>query len=55
MAWTEGTGWARGGSLAWQLYDSNENPIGEKQTAGGVPARSFGAVIAMPGGFIIIY
>ena len=22
MAWTEGTGWMRGGSLAWQLYDA---------------------------------
>ena len=55
MAWTEGTGWARGGLLAWQLYDANGKPIGEKQTAGGVPAWSFGAVIAKSGRFMIIY
>jgi hypothetical protein len=55
MAWTEGTGWARGGSLAWQLYDANGKPIGEKCIAAGVPAWSFGAVVSKPGGFVLIY
>jgi hypothetical protein len=55
MVWTDGTGWARGGSLAWQLYDSDGKPMGEKQTAAGVPAWSFGAVVPRPGGFLIIY
>lgn len=55
MVWTEGTGWARGGSLAWQLYDSNGKPVGEKQTTAGVPTWSFGAVVAKPGGFVVIY
>jgi hypothetical protein len=55
MIWTEGTGWARGGSLAWQLYDANGKPVGQKGTATGVPTWSFGAVVAKPRGFVIIY
>ncbi len=55
MAWTEGTGWARGGSLAWRFYDASGKLIGGKGTAVGVPGWSFGAVVAKPGGFIIIY
>ena len=56
MVWTEGTGWARGGSLAWQLYDSSGKVIGDKGRAVGVPVWSFGAVAAKrTGGFIILY
>ena len=55
MAWTEGTGWARGGSLAWQLYDAGGKPLGEKHTAPGLPAWTFGAVVAKPAGFIVFY
>ncbi len=55
LAWTAGTGWARGGSLAWQLYDAAGKPIGERHNAPGVPAWSFGAVVAKPGGFLVLY
>jgi hypothetical protein len=55
MVWTEGTGWARGGSLAWQLYDAAGQPAGQKGTAAGVPTWSFGAVVARPGGFVVLY
>ena len=55
MAWTEGTGWQRGGSLAWQLFDVSGKPIGEMHTQTGVPAWSFGAVVAKPDGFIVLY
>lgn len=55
LAWTEGTGWARGGSLAWQFYDASGKPIGQKGTATGVPTWSFGAVVAQPHGFLVIY
>jgi hypothetical protein len=55
MVWTEGTGWARGGSLVWQLYDATGKPAGQKSIATGVPAWSFGAVVASPGGFVILY
>ena len=55
MVWTEGTGWARGGSLAWQLYDSNGKVIGEKGAVASVPAWSFGAVVTKAGGFVVLY
>lgn len=56
MAWTEGTGWQRGGSLAWQIFDAQGKPLGEKGTAPGVPTWSFGAVAARAaGGFTIFY
>jgi hypothetical protein len=55
MAWTEGTGWNRGGSLAWQLYDAAGKPLANKCTAPNVPTWSFGAVVAKPGGFIVLY
>lgn len=56
LVWTEGTGWKRGGSLAWQLYDSQGKPMGEKGEMAGIPVWSFAAVVAeKDGGFTIIY
>jgi hypothetical protein len=56
LVWTEGTGWKKGGSLAWQLYDSQEKPAGEKGAEQGIPVWSFAAVIAeKDGSFTIIY
>lgn len=56
LVWTEGTGWKKGGSLAWQIYDSQGKPIGEKGEAPGVPVWSFAAVIAeQDGSFTVIY
>ncbi len=56
LLWTEGTGWQRGGSLAWQLFDRNGIPIGAKGSAPGSPTWSFGTVAARPdGSFIVFY
>jgi hypothetical protein len=55
MAWTEGTSFTRGGSLEWQLYDANGKAVGEKASTAGLPAFSFGAVVAKADGFSIIY
>jgi hypothetical protein len=56
LAWTEGTGWKKGGSLAWQLYDRAGRPVGEKQEAAGIPTWSFAApVAAADGSFSILY
>jgi hypothetical protein len=56
LAWTEGTGWERGGSLAWQIFDAQGKAIGEKGSAPGVPVWSFGAVAARAdGGFSVFY
>lgn len=55
MAWTEGTGWQRGGSLAWQLFAPDGKPLGEVHNQPGVPTWSFAAVAAVPDGFVILY
>jgi hypothetical protein len=56
LAWTEGTGWQRGGSVAWQMFDSNGNPLAEKGRAPGVPVWGLAAAIAKPdGSFVIFY
>lgn len=56
VAWTEGMGWKKGGSLAWQVYDSSLEPTGETGHADGVPAFSLIAAFARPdGGFTIVY
>lgn len=56
LAWTEGTGWGKGGAVAWQLYDESGNPTSEKGRAEGVPIWSLSAAVAKPdGNFVIIY
>lgn len=56
LVWTEGTGWQRGGSLAWQLFDANGKPTNEKGRADGVPIWSFASVVSRrDGSFVIIY
>lgn len=57
LAWTEGTSWARGGKLRWQVYDADGAPIptasGERD---GVPAWSFPAAFTRPdGNFELLY
>ena len=55
LVWTEGTGWQKGGSLAYQLFDSRGNPISEQRRPAGIPAWSFAAAGARPdNGFVII-
>ncbi|MFN0121906.1 MAG: hypothetical protein ACKV2V_15535 [Blastocatellia bacterium] len=56
LAWTEGTGWKKGGALAWQLYNANGHPVGDPGAAPDVPVWSFAAVVPEKnGGFTIIY
>lgn len=56
VAWTEGTGWQRGGKVAWQMYGSDGKPHGPKGTADGVPVWSLVTAIAHPDGqFEIIW
>ena len=56
LAWTEGMGWSRGGTLAWQVFDKTGAPIGDPGRAEGVPAWSLVAAIAKRDGtFAIIY
>ncbi len=56
LAWTEGTGWNRGGLLAWQIFDRNDRPAGPVAKATGVPAWSFAAAFADgDGDFVLVY
>jgi len=56
LAWTEETGWNKGGKVAWQIFDSNgkaiENAAGKTD---GVPVWSLAAAFATSDGFVIMY
>ena len=56
LVWTEGTGWQRGGALAWQLFDKAGKPLDERGRQDGVPVWSFGAAYAnADGSFVVVY
>jgi hypothetical protein len=56
LAWTDGTAWARGGSLAWQAFGADGRPTAVNGTQPGIPVWSFPAVLARSdGGFTIFY
>jgi hypothetical protein len=56
LVWTEGMGWQKGGSVAWQVFDKDRKPTGLKGQAPGVPMWSLVAVFGRPdGGFTIHY
>jgi hypothetical protein len=56
LAWTEGMGWNKGGSLAWCVFDKASQPTQVQGTAPGVPVWSLVTAVALPdGSFRIIY
>jgi hypothetical protein len=56
LVWTEGTGWNRGGGLAWQVYDKAGRPTSESgRRAGAVPVWGLPTVIAEPDGRFTIF
>ena len=57
LVWTEGTGWQRGGALAWQVFDASGRPTSESgRLAGGIGVWSLASVVARPdGGFTIVH
>jgi hypothetical protein len=57
LVWTEGTGWERGGALAWQVYDKDGQPTGEAgRRDGAIPVWSLPAVITEADGrFTIVH
>jgi hypothetical protein len=57
LAWTEATGWARGGSLVWRLFDPNGRPTDiQGRVDRGIPVWSLPTVVARPdGGFTVIH
>jgi len=56
LVWTEGTGWQKGGSLAYQLYDAVGRRSGEAKRLPGIPTWSFAAAVALAdNGFSVLY
>ena len=55
LVWSEGTAWQKGGSLAWQLYESDGRSIATGRSE-GVPIWGLSAAFAGPDGtFTIVY
>ena len=56
VVWTEGTGWQRGGALAWQVYDADGQPAADKGfIPHAIPVWGLATVVARTdGGFLII-
>lgn len=55
IAWAEGTGWARGGTVAWKLFDRGGREIAARADAGEVPKWSLAAAAARPDGTFVIF
>lgn len=56
LAWTEGTGWQRGGAVAWQLFDATGKPTDVKgREAGGVPVWGLVAAVAQADGSFVVF
>ena len=57
LAWTEGTGWQKGGALAWRVFDNSGQPQGKAGfLEGAVPVWGLATVVARPDGeFVIIH
>ena len=57
LAWTEGTGWQRGGDLAWQVYDQAGKPTAAHgRIPNAIPVWGLATVVAgKDGSFTIIH
>ena len=56
LAWTEGTGWEKGGALAWQVFDKNGKPTSARgRLEGGIPVWGLPSSVVADGGFTIIH
>jgi hypothetical protein len=54
LTWTEGTGWKKGGSLSWQVFDAANRPISGKSEARMLPAWDFASSVNAAGTFLVI-
>lgn len=54
LVWTEGTGWKKGGSLAWQLFDEAGQPLPRNGTSPSIPAWDFATAVPSNGDFLLI-
>lgn len=54
LCWTEGTGWKKGGSLRWQLFDSDTRPLALAVAGSTVPAWDFATAVAVRDRFVVV-
>ena len=56
LVWTEGTGWAKGGAVLWQVYGADGTPKPEDGRTDGLPTWSLATAFVKPdGAFVIVY
>lgn len=55
IVWSIGTGWQKGGSLAWQVLDASGQPTARRGNQSGVPVWGFSAAHADGENFVILY
>ena len=56
LVWTEGTGWAKGGDVAWQRFDAAGKPVRGKEHVSGLPTWSMAAAVTTRDGrFVVVY
>lgn len=57
LVWAEGTGWQRGGALAWQVFDRSGRPTdGKGRMERGVPTWGLPTVVSRAdGSFLVIH
>lgn len=56
LVWTENTGWAKGGAVVWQVFDSGGRAISEQNRREGLPPWSLATAFAEgDGNFTIVY
>lgn len=55
IAWSTGTGWQKGGGLAWRQLDAGGGLTEKKGSAGGLPVWGSLAVFAAGADFVVLY
>jgi hypothetical protein len=57
LVWAEGTGWQKGGALAWQLFDAKDRPTAVRgRVPAGVPVWGLATAAARAdGSFLLVY
>jgi hypothetical protein len=57
LVWAEGTGWQKGGALAWQVFDQTGRATDQKgRVERGIPIWGLPTVVARPdGSFLIVH
>ena len=56
LVWTEGAGWQKGGTLAWQTRDGKSQPVENGSKPGAIPIWGLATAYARPdGSFVIVY